>query len=696
MAVGSNLGLKKKKKKTAKITFSFRRVLIGGLFFLSLTLLLFAGALPKKYDVKVGDVLQESIVAEKEAIDLVATKQLQQAAADKVPKQYFLDHNITLQVRLKTLQAFEDIRQVRSREMLSEEEKAHSLKSLLPEGLLEETYYSMITLEDADLRDLEVVTKAVLDKVMEGGVKEDSLDWAKIYLMEEFRGLRISQELKNLGVDLAFAMLMPNMVYDRETTELLQQEAINAVTPVKIARNQIILEKGTTISNEHREQLKELGILAQNTGPDLKILTGAVLVAGVLSGLLYFGIKLFHPSLLTKDTQLLLLTLIILATLGLSTFISSFSKHLMPLAMGSMLISILINSGVGVISSFVMATTVGIVLSNDFTFSLLSLINALVGVYCTTKVSQRADLTKAGGIVGFISMFLIVAMELLSNKSLWASLATGSWGIVNGLLSAVLTIGTLPFLENAFRVTSSIKLLELSNPNQPLLRKLMVDAPGTYHHSIIVGNLAEAAAEVVGADPLLARVGANYHDIGKLKRPYFFIENQLTSENPHDKLNPNLSALIILSHVKDGLEIAKEYGLPPVITDFIAQHHGNSILSFFYNKALEAEDVKPDPGRFQYDGPRPSSREIAIVMLADCVEAAVRSMSKPTAGKIEGFIRKLIKDKLEDGQLDESDLTLKDLDKIASAFSRVLTGIFHSRIEYPDKLKELERSNEDV
>jgi hypothetical protein len=185
-------------------------------------------------------------------------------------------------------------------------------------------------------------------------------------------------------------------------------------------------------------------------------------------------------------------------------------------------------------------------------------------------------------------------------------------------------------------------------------------------------------------------VGANYHDIGKLKRPYFFIENQFTSDNPHDKLNPTLSALIITSHVKDGLEIAREYRLPASIRDFIAQHHGTTLLSFFYNKASAGADKKPDEASFRYEGPKPQTREVAIVMLADSAEAAVRSMSSPTPGKIDGLIRQIIKDKLADGQLDESDLTLKELDKIAGAFSRVLTGIFHTRIEYPDRLKELE------
>lgn len=689
MAVGKNLALKN--KWNIRFSFGFRRFLLGGLFFFALTLLLFVSALPKKYDIKVGDILQESIVAEKEAVDMVATRKLQRDASDNVPKKYLLDHNTTNMVSAETQRLFEAIRDVRLKEETEEEDKAQTLKKKLPEILLEENYLLAVKIDDAAFRELEVVTKAILEKIMEGGVKEDSLDWAKIYMIEEFRSLKISQELKNLGEDIAFSMLRPNMVYDSEATELLRQEAVRSVSPVKIARNEIIIEKGTSINSEHRELLKDLGLLVKDTGVDLRILGSSAVFAAIFTGILFFGILLFRKELLVKDAHLLLMVLVIIFTLGISLSISSFSKYLIPLATGSMLISILIDPIVGILSGFVMASSVGIMLINDFTFFFLSLINALVGVYSAAKVSQRSDLTKAGGIIGVMGMLSIMAMEISGNSSLWTVVSKGSWGMINGVLSAVLAIGTLPFLENAFRITSSIKLLELSNPNQPLLRRLMVDAPGTYHHSIIVGNLAEAAAGAVGADPLLARVGANYHDIGKLKRPYFFIENQLTPENPHDKLNPSLSALIILSHVKDGLEIAKEYTLPKLITDFIAQHHGNSLLAFFYHKAVEADPNKEfEEAGFRYEGPRPQSREIAIVMLADCVEAAVRSMSKPTPGKIEGFIRQLIKDKLSDGQLDESDLTLRDLENIANAFSRVLTGIFHSRIEYPDKLKELQ------
>jgi putative nucleotidyltransferase with HDIG domain len=251
-----------------------------------------------------------------------------------------------------------------------------------------------------------------------------------------------------------------------------------------------------------------------------------------------------------------------------------------------------------------------------------------------------------------------------------------------------LTTGLLPFFESAFGLLTPMRLLELANPNHPLLRKLLLEAPGTYHHSLIVGNLAEAAAEAVGADPLLCRVGAYYHDVGKTKRPAFFVENQMTKENPHDKIAPSLSHLIITSHVRDGLELQEQYRLPSSIRDICAQHHGTTVLWYFYNKALEQDksgNVSIDS--YRYPGPKPQSKEAAIVMLCDAVEAAVRSMARPTPQRIEAVIRKIIRDRLQDGQLDESQLTLRDLDKAAEAFMQTLNGIYHPRIEYPDPAK---------
>jgi len=373
--------------------------------------------------------------------------------------------------------------------------------------------------------------------------------------------------------------------------------------------------------------------------------------------------------------------------------------YLAPVAAGSMLIAILLDKKLAMFCTIIMAIFTGIVTGGQLSFTVVAVVGGLVGVYCVSKLSQRSDLAKSSLYIALANVITITAMGLLDAVPLTTVSLAVLMGIINGVLSAILTIGSLPFLETAFGITTSVKLLELSNPNQPLLKRLLVEAPGTYHHSIMVGNLAEAAADAVGTDSLLARIGAYYHDIGKLKRPYFFIENQFTAENPHEKLSPSLSTLIITSHIKDGLEMAKNHRLPQVILDIIEQHHGTSLISYFYHKAVEHDRAgSVAESDYRYESPKPGSKEAAIVMLADSVEAAVRSMQKPTPGRMEGLVRRIIKDKLDDGQLEGSELTYRELDKIAQSFVRVLSGIFHNRIEYPDSvLKELERRrNKDV
>ena len=270
--------------------------------------------------------------------------------------------------------------------------------------------------------------------------------------------------------------------------------------------------------------------------------------------------------------------------------------------------------------------------------------------------------------------------------------------MLNGLLVAILANGLLPYLESMFGLTSSVKLLELSNASHPLLKRLLVEAPGTYHHSVIVGNLAETAADNIGADSLLTRVGAYYHDIGKLKRPYFFTENQFGGDNPHDNISANLSSLIIKSHVKDGVEMASNHKLPEQVIAIIEEHHGKNLIAYFYEQAKKEEKLYDlSAAKFCYEGPKPQSKEAAIIMLADIIEASLhsRKFDKSDHNRIEGYVKEMIKGFLVKKQLDESELNFKELDIIANSFVKVLTGIYHQRIEYPENLiKEAKKDDE--
>ncbi|MCL6547837.1 MAG: HDIG domain-containing protein, partial [Alicyclobacillus sp.] len=441
-------------------------------------------------------------------------------------------------------------------------------------------------------------------------------------------------------------------------------------------------------------RLRDVGLDRQ--GPNYAMATGFALFIAIAIGLLGVYVERRSPRRRLDNMGLIITALVLVLTaimisVGKGVITAggpSSIPYLVPISVGPMLISVLLDSSLAVVISFYTSLLFGASLAFDFWFVFTSFISCLVGAYSVAKVTHRGTFMRAGFLVSATNVLATLTMHLLQPGAgepfRTFSLHVGL-GALNGIVSAVLTMGILPFFESAFGVLTAIHLLELSNPNNPLLRKVLLEAPGTYHHSLIVGNLAEAAAEIVGADPLICRVGAYYHDVGKTRRPLFFVENQMTKENPHDKIAPSLSHLIITSHVSDGLEMLKKAGLPKPIRDICATHHGTTILWYFYNKAKEQDKngtVKVDD--FRYPGPKPKTRECAIVMICDAVEAAVRSMSRPTPNRVEGVIRKIIRDRLEDGQLDECDLTLQDLDVMVGAFMKTLKGIYHARIEYPD------------
>jgi putative nucleotidyltransferase with HDIG domain len=366
-----------------------------------------------------------------------------------------------------------------------------------------------------------------------------------------------------------------------------------------------------------------------------------------------------------------------------------------------MLIAISLSFEIAILVTVILSFLISFIPGGEMNYTIVLIVSGIVSIYSIRSATQRSSLTRAGLMIAGVNIVAISALGLINNENYYLILKDNLWGILNGFLAVILTIGILPFLESFFDITTSFKLMELSNPNQPLLKKLIVEAPGTYHHSIVVGNLSETAAEEIGGNGLLARVGALYHDIGKIKRPYFFIENQEAYKNIHDDLEPSLSALVIASHVKEGVELANKNKLPKDIINIITQHHGTGLITYFFHRALQengasVEEVAEE--NYRYSGPKPQTKETAIILLADSLEAATRTLTNPTPSRIKNLVKEIIQKNLENGQLEECDLTLKDLDKIGDSFSRILTGMFHSRVEYPDddlikKLKEEKKKN---
>ncbi|NLJ86185.1 MAG: HDIG domain-containing protein, partial [Firmicutes bacterium] len=444
-------------------------------------------------------------------------------------------------------------------------------------------------------------------------------------------------EAEDTVVSIVKNVISPNLIIDSERMDTIRRDAMQSVVPAMVLQGEIVVRKGDVVTREKLQILKDLGLQKRSASITRMIgIVGVIFILMVLVGVFLWQ---YEREILEDEGLLALLGLIVIIVVFIMKVLSlipwSGTGYLMPVAFGAMLITLLLDSRLAIIISAALAVIVGLVTDGGLEYVSVALIGAITAILSLGKVTQRSDVTRVGFIVGGVNFTTMLVFALISDDM---SLAKNSYlGLANGIICSIFTIGFLPYLENLFGITSSIKLLELSNPNQPLLRRLLLEAPGTYHHSILVGNLAEAAAEAVNADGLLARVGAAYHDIGKVKRPYFFVENQISGDNPHDRISPSLSTLIIVSHVKEGAEMAKQHKLPAMLTDFIKQHHGSDLVQYFYHKALENDkDGSVDERDYRYPGPKPQSKETAIVMLADAVEAAVRTLSRPTPGRIDG------------------------------------------------------------
>jgi putative nucleotidyltransferase with HDIG domain len=430
--------------------------------------------------------------------------------------------------------------------------------------------------------------------------------------------------------------------------------------------------------------LEDLNLLETKSKFDFTLAGGILVILVLLSLLVILYMNNFCKKVFYNRSHLILLSIVIILTLLAAVAVHEYSTLIIPIFIATMLISILLDLRLALVVNIILTIAISLMIGSDDKFVYMALITGSFSAFIVSKANQRNKLSFAGTVVAALNVLVITAINII-NKSAWdVSLREGIIVLINGIASMLITNWMLPFMESTFNIITPLRLLELANPNQPLLKKLLMEAPGTYHHSLMVGNLAEAGTEAIGGNALLARVGAYFHDIGKLKRPSFFIENQM-GENPHDKMTPNLSALVIISHARDGYEMAKKYKIPLAIRDIILQHHGTTLVAYFYHKAKQCEKMgNIAEENFRYDGVKPASREAAVVMLADSVEAAVRSMTDKTEGKIEGLVRKIIKDKLDDGQLDHCSLTLKDLDTISKAFVKTFGGFFHGREEYPD------------
>ncbi|MDQ0190474.1 HDIG domain-containing protein [Alicyclobacillus cycloheptanicus] len=657
-------------------------------------LLLLGSVLPPRYQFTVGQTSPVTIVAPITAVDTVATKEAQEAAANRVQPQYTQSASVETKA-LQTLDSlFQTASQLAGDKNLTLSEKLATLTASAPKGVSSSTLQPLLTMSPQQVEVVQSVSERIVRDLLGAPFYKESLQEAQLLVDQQIVKYDLGRQSSLIVQDLVVSVLQPNMIYNQAATEAAKKAAERSVGDVYIHQGDVIVPKNGVVTQSVIDRMKDVGLYGNQH--DYGMVLGFMAFVLISIGSLAAYIER-RPPRRRLDNLMLLVTALVLLLMGIMISVTkdfmtagapTSAAYLEPVAVGSMLLAVLTDSSLAVVASFFVSLWFGAALGFNYWYAFIGFLSALVGAYSVAKVTHRGTFMRAGFLVAGINLLSILAMHLLQadNSADFRSFSLhAGLGLLNGVLCAVLTMGILPFFESAFGLLTAIRLLELSNPNNPLLRKVLLEAPGTYHHSLIVGNLAEAAAEIVGADPLICRVGAYYHDVGKTRRPLFFVENQMTKENPHEKIAPSLSHLIITSHVSDGLEMLQKAGLPKPIRDICATHHGTTILWYFYNKAKEQDKngvVKIDD--FRYPGPKPKTRECAIVMICDAVEAAVRSMSKPTPNRVEGVIRKIIRDRLQDGQLDECDLTLQDLDVMVPAFMKTLKGIYHARIEYPD------------
>ena len=667
--------------------------LIGLVTFLALLVIATLPYVPERQVLRSGDVAKKDIEAPRtvDYIDPEQTAIRRRIAAGRVEPVYRENPDATAAARTAVTTAFEAIARVHAMTGLTEAERAARLRQQAGVPLSPAVAAAALTLEPAASAQARTATLATVERVMGVGVRMEQLDEAREQLRELLRASGLPGRALAMASAVGQGALRANLVLDRAFTQTLRREAEEAVEPVRvrILRGEIIVRRGDRITETHLRKLEALGLIGVPTSWD--IVLGTAVVIALLLGLTAYYLFQYQPEIWRTNRYLLLWSLLVILTVLLARAVVSLrlNLNLIPAAAGSILLTVLLRPRLALFSAAVLSILIGLIATSDLRTAFIAFTGGVVGVYAIRRMSHRTDLIVAGLKVGLATAAAVIATGLLERQPVYPPMVVDAGsGIFNGVIVGLFSIGIMPYLENLFGLVTPIKLLELSNPAHPLLRRLQLEAPGTYHHSVIVGNLAEAAAEAIGADALLVRVGTYYHDIGKIRRPVFFVENQVGVDNPHERMAPSLSALTVAAHVRDGLELAREYGLPRVITDFIPEHHGTMLMAYFYHQALERGD-QPEPGAYRYEGPKPQTRETAIVMLADAVEAAVRTLPRPTPDRIYEVVRRIVHERLEDGQLDECDLMFRDLEKIAQAFTRILTGIFHPRVEYPDLERDL-------
>ena len=659
------------------------------------------------YDIQLTELAPETIRSVKTIEDNEKTDLDKEHAAQSVEPVYVFKDDISTQRATFVSTIFDIVleakNEIASKETMTPQEQMALLREDLKEILENQQNLTfsdnhLSSLIQASTQNIEMTRNTLANLIqsnLDRPLRKDNLITYRNEIESKIRQQSaIPDSLMTIAVVIGRAAIIETEILDEEKTAIAIQQARETVEPTRILQGQIIVQEGEVITREIYRQLELLGMLDNKTS--FKPIAGLLILIGLQMAFLFI---LFDHSKKERSERrhelfvtviVYAIALITMKLIGLiATNFDVTLAFIYPSALATMLVRVLVNERAASVVTLMTAASAGVIFHEGYAavlqmdIALYIIFGGLASIIFVRNLEKRSDYLQAVAVVtivnlAFIAFYLLMAQSDYGLKEITFYVAAA---IISGLLSGALTMGLLPYFESAFGILSTMRLIELSNPNHPLLKKILTETPGTYHHSIMVANLAEAACEAIGADGLLARVGCYYHDVGKTRRPFFFIENQMGT-NPHDSLPPESSAEIIIAHTKDGAELLRKHKMPQEIIDICLQHHGTSLLKYFLFKAKE-EGKQLEESVFRYPGPKPQTKEAAIISISDSVEAAVRSMKEPNAEKIQKLVQTIIQDRVQDDQFDECDISLKELKIIEDVLCETLNGTFHSRIEYP-------------
>ena len=648
--------------------FIYRFLLLSIIFFI---FGIFIEAIRLKPNYTVGSIAESDIIAYKNvtySVDLLDDN-IQDKIFRNTTPEYDKIPEVNKETRIAINEFFRDLRETK---FYNDDDIKKFIQSRKYNLTVEDVKKILIRVEDPSyLVNISDIVSEIYD---EGIIRTE--DFPRIIREKEIRA-------DNLDLKFLKNFIKPNLKLNEQETEKKIADNIASLKDreVNIYKGDTIVKKGDIIDNDAYLKLEKLGMV--RGGAKIIKITGLVITFIILIALLYTILKRNCKELMESNVFYpMLITIIFLDVLYIIFLKNNYFTYILPFAMLPLIGTIL----GGRLFSFVLTFTNILVLSREESWLLVMIAVALVAIYKADNLTSRSDIIKISLFLGIFQAVVSVSYGLVNQLNLVLLMTIIIFSVFGGLITGVISLGVLPYFENTFDILTNMRLLELSDFSHTLLKQLLVKAPGTFHHSIMVGALAESVAEAINANATFARIASYYHDIGKMKRPEFFVENQKGGENPHNKTKPSLSALILTSHTKDGYIMGKQNKLPKEILDVILEHHGTTLVQFFYYKALENGE-KVVESNFRYSGPKPKTKESGIILMADTVEAAVRTLEDKSREGIENFIRYLIRTKIDDNQLSDSALTLGEIEKVIQAFVNTLQGVYHERIKYP-KLDE--------